>query len=636
MKIYKFKFLAYILLILFAFGCSDGPRNEEVGNNVFIDAELRKIYDAADQRDYETLALYAQNETAAYRMAYARCMGSVQDPAALNNLYELMRDPIPYVRMFAAFAVGQYRDTTSLRALEKAFKKATIPEIKAELLEAIGKSADANAMEYLFFHEPSTAIEETGKMWGIYHASLRDLLKEEHLRIIAAHLKSKEADTRLAVLNTLSRQKKYSLDDYRENIEKIASEDKNPELRTAAVMAMRHLKNADELLIKIANQDADPRVRASAILSIKDGNSAEFQSLILTALEDGSAWVAMNAANRLSAKWSVSYLQSIEHLAITSSVPEVKASIVTAFLGNDSLQSKGKELWNRISFKNPVEKAVFLKMLGYLPGTLDSLKKYSLEDSPLGTAAAEGIITGARKFDEWKPVFYKQAKLAFEKGLLAQSFLYANASMDPVFFDAKKLPIVEMEAALKKFTGEADVETRNELTKAIAKIKGEEYTLQPFPASHKIDWGLVKTISDNASADLYIGSKTLRLKLLIEDAPGTVSNFVALAQKGFYDGTFFHRVVPVFVSQGGGPRGDGFGSTDYTIRSEFSALKFGSGVAGIASAGKDTESCQFFFTHIPTPHLNGRYTIFGALSEGAAGLADISTGTRIDSVRINY
>lgn len=636
MKIYRFKNLAYILFIVSVFGCSGGPRHEEVGNNAFTDAELRKIYDAADQRDYEAIASYAHHETAAYRMAYARSMGSVQDTAALTDLYKLMRDPIPYVRMFAAFAVGQYRDSTSLPALEKAFKKATIPEIKSELLEAIGKSADANAMEYLIFHEPSTPPEESGKMWGIYHASLRGLLKQEHLRLIAAHLKSKEGDTRLAVLNTLNRQKEYDLSDYRESIEKIALEDKNSELRAAAVMSMRHIKNVDEVLIKIAGRDDDPRVRASAILAIEDGNSIEFQELISTSLEDGSAWVAMNAANRLSGKWSVSYLLSLEQLAITSTVPEVKSSIVTAFLSNDSLISKGMELWKRISFKNQVEKSVFLKALGFLPSTLDTLKQYSLEDSPLGTAAAEGIITGARKFEEWKPEFYDQAKFAFEKGLLAQSYLYANAIIDPMFFDSEKLPLKEMEEAVKKFIGEGDVETRNELNKAIAKIKGQDYEPESLPISHNIDWDLVDRISGEATADIHIGNKTLKLKLLIEDAPGTVSNFIALAEKGFYDGKFFHRVVPVFVSQGGGPRGDGFGSTDYTIRSEFSPLKFGSGVAGIASAGKDTESCQFFFTHIPTPHLNGRYTIFGALTDGASGLTDISTGTQIDSIRINY
>ncbi|MFT6354715.1 MAG: cyclophilin family peptidyl-prolyl cis-trans isomerase [Cryomorphaceae bacterium] len=104
-----------------------------------------------------------------------------------------------------------------------------------------------------------------------------------------------------------------------------------------------------------------------------------------------------------------------------------------------------------------------------------------------------------------------------------------------------------------------------------------------------------------------------------------------MAKAGFYDGTFFHRIVPGFVSQGGGPRGDGYGSEDHTLRSEFSPLKYGKGVVGLASAGKDTESCQFFFTHLPTPHLDGRYTIIGATEND---ISDIETGARIDSMRI--
>lgn len=626
----------FILLLISIFGCSDSKTRNDSGKNAFIDSELRQIYNAADMRDYALLAPFAESETAAYRMAYARTMGSVQDTFALESLYKLMRDPVPYVRMFAAFAVGQYRDTTSLPALEKAFKKATIPEIKAEILEAIGKSANANALEYLIFHEPSTALEESGKMWGIYQATLRNLLKEEHLKVVVAHLKSRETDTRLAVLNTLSRQKDFDLSEYRDAIEKIALEDPNPELRATAVMVMRHIKNVDEVLIQIAGEDSDPRPRASAILAIADGNSTKFQALIASALEDGSAWVAMNAANRLSGKWDSEYLKNLDQIAITSPVPEVRASIITAFLANNSLQEKGMELWNRVRFKNDVEKAVFLKNLGHIDFALDSLKKYSSLDSPLGTAAAEGLITGASKFDSWKPIFYSEANSALKNGLLAQSYLYSNAFLEPLFYDPVKISIETFKSALANFQTEGDAETRNELEKVIAKMKGENYIPKTSPITHKLNWDLVAQISTEASADIYIGGRALKMKLLIEDAPGTVSNFVALADKGFYDGTYFHRIVPVFVSQGGGPRGDGYGSTDYTIRSEFSPLKYGTGVAGIASAGKDTESCQFFFTHIPTPHLNGRYTIFGALLDGIEGLTDITTGTRIDSVRINY
>ena len=83
-----------------------------------------------------------------------------------------------------------------------------------------------------------------------------------------------------------------------------------------------------------------------------------------------------------------------------------------------------------------------------------------------------------------------------------------------------------------------------------------------------------------------------------------------MKKEKFYNEKTWHRVVPNFVIQAGCTRGDGYGSLNYTIRSEFSPQSYKTGYVGMASAGKDTESTQFFITHRPTPHLDGRYTIF--------------------------
>ncbi|HKL40408.1 MAG TPA: peptidylprolyl isomerase, partial [Cryomorphaceae bacterium] len=171
---------------------------------------------------------------------------------------------------------------------------------------------------------------------------------------------------------------------------------------------------------------------------------------------------------------------------------------------------------------------------------------------------------------------------------------------------------------------------------AIATTLKENYGIEKPPPSIEhdpIDWEMVKSLGRNPMFSLYIKGEEYRVSLVPEDAPSGVSHVANLAKAGFYDGTFFHRIVPGFVSQGGGPRGDGYGSDDHILRSEFSPLKFGKGVVGLASAGKDTESCQFFFTHLPTPHLDGRYTIIGA---GQSDISNIETGARIDSVKVFY
>ncbi len=100
---------------------------------------------------------------------------------------------------------------------------------------------------------------------------------------------------------------------------------------------------------------------------------------------------------------------------------------------------------------------------------------------------------------------------------------------------------------------------------------------------------------------------------LYQDTPLSANNFVTLADDGFYDGLTFHRVEPNFVIQGGDPLGNGTGDPGYTIKDEIvPGLNFNvAGRLAYANSGPNTNGSQFFITEVPTPHLNGGYTIFG-------------------------
>jgi len=106
-------------------------------------------------------------------------------------------------------------------------------------------------------------------------------------------------------------------------------------------------------------------------------------------------------------------------------------------------------------------------------------------------------------------------------------------------------------------------------------------------------------------------------ELFADKAPQTVNNFVFLAHEGYYDGTTFHRVLDGFMAQGGDPTGTGSGGPGYQFEDEFSDLTFDkAGLLAMANSGADTNGSQFFITYAPTPHLNGRHTIFGQIVEG--------------------
>jgi peptidyl-prolyl cis-trans isomerase B (cyclophilin B) len=114
-------------------------------------------------------------------------------------------------------------------------------------------------------------------------------------------------------------------------------------------------------------------------------------------------------------------------------------------------------------------------------------------------------------------------------------------------------------------------------------------------------------------ADIETPKGTIHINLFADQTPVTVANFVNLAQRGFYDGLSFHRVIDDFMVQGGCPEGSGRGGPGYRFEDEFQeGLRHdGPGVLSMANAGPGTNGSQFFITHVPCPWLDGKHTVFG-------------------------
>ena len=102
-----------------------------------------------------------------------------------------------------------------------------------------------------------------------------------------------------------------------------------------------------------------------------------------------------------------------------------------------------------------------------------------------------------------------------------------------------------------------------------------------------------------------------------DDAPNTVANFIKLADQGFYDGLIFHRVIKGFMIQGGCPKGDGTGGPGYTIKAEFNSRKRVAGTVAMARTNDpDSAGSQFYICLAPQPFLDGKYTVFGQVTQG--------------------
>lgn len=117
-------------------------------------------------------------------------------------------------------------------------------------------------------------------------------------------------------------------------------------------------------------------------------------------------------------------------------------------------------------------------------------------------------------------------------------------------------------------------------------------------------------------------------------APVTVTSFVNLATRGFYDGLTFHRVVEDFMAQGGDPMGNGAGGPGYSFEDEIRLRHNQMGILSMANAGPDSNGSQFFITHQATPHLNGAHTVFGLVHSGKGLIREIRIGDTINSITI--
>lgn len=271
------------------------------------------------------------------------------------------------------------------------------------------------------------------------------------------------------------------------------------------------------------------------------------------------------------------------------------------------------------------------------PGLLERL----LHDEP--AVAAEALAAPA-------PPDVRNARLVEALGATDAALVAAAAeqAMKPPASapaDAKPAPpadptlVAALQAAHERAVGPEMKEARAMLRKALSlppdtepskTAAGGGTLLERLLAEHR------EALADPSPRVRLLTSKGLvLLELDRVNAPRHVASFLELADKGFYDGLDFHRVVPNFVVQGLDPRGDGYGTGGRRLPDEFSPRHFEAGTLGMPNAGEaHTGGCQIFITHIPTPHLDGNYTIFGKVVEGMDVVQKLEIGDTATYVRL--
>lgn len=626
----KAVFFAFVCLLLFE--CSS-PRP-----NKFSDSTILAIADFQDRRQTDSLINYLLNKNPDYRSEAALALASVQDSSASLQLGTmLLEDPSLHARIHAAFALGQTGGNAAVNALIPALTDSS-SEVVSEVLQALGKTISPRDITSLFNFQPKDSIQEHGLAWAFYFAGVRGLADSTIAKQAASFLSiTYNTSVRLGAAHFFNRATNLKWIPVQE-LMRAATEDKNTFVRMAATMALRKVDTEEHLsaIKQILTTDSDYRVRVNAARVAGAKSNNERDELVLLALQDENAQVAVAAAEAIQKDFK----KQDELLALARSTKNfrVQSTLFKTLLNRSP--ELAQEIQNAYAkASNDYHKAGLLTALSSDLNSHSFLAKALIESKipVIKTSAAHALATLNRinQFNsELKPVFattYKNALLDADPGVigiiascLADSTLdYKSVIKDYSF----------LQEAKKKLTLPKDYEAIQPLDEALAYFEGRK---KPEAAknvfNHPINWDLVKIIPKNQRVQILTNKGEIMLTLLVEEAPGSVANFVDLVNQNYFDGRFVHRVVPNFVIQTGCNRGDGFGSEAYSIRSEFSLRRYEEGSVGMASAGKDTEGTQWFITHSPTHYLDGSYTLFANVESGMDAVHKMEVGDKIISV----
>jgi cyclophilin family peptidyl-prolyl cis-trans isomerase/HEAT repeat protein len=615
---------------------------EKRPTNKFADPVLLRIAEFQDHRQSDSLLSFLSSPIGLYRAEAALAFASVQDSSVSSALGGiLLEDTVAQVRVCAAYSLGQTGGTAAVNALIPSIqdRQALVARMA---LEALGKCIKKRDIGVLLDFKPSDSLREQGLSWAFYRMGLRGIVDSAIVMRQLEFLSSTHAmGVRIAAAQFFDRTTVRG-SSYAEKIIKVARSDASANVRMAAAGALRKLSvdMTVSVVETILKNESDLRVRVNAIRALRSYPINTIKDLIRLGLKDSSDQVKVAASEVVKATGAN---EEFLPAAREAKDARVQANLYEALLvtvrDTAAVIHEIKKLYSDAI--DPYHKSFLLGALSKDKFSYPFLMKALLSDSTyvIKTAAAQALsdINYSKTFPaNWKDRFARLYQLAIEDGDPGVVGIISGTLADSTLgYKTVYKNIAFLAAAKSKLHLPRDIEFLQPLEEALAYFEGRPAPKpMKIPFTHPLDWTLIKSISANQQVEVITSRGTFIMRLLVNEAPGSVANFVDLVQRKYYDGKFVHRVVPNFVLQTGCFRGDGFGSEDYSIRSEFSMRAYVRGSVGYASAGKDTEGTQWFVTYSPTPHLNGRYSIFAHVDKGMDVADRIMVGDRIHSVKL--
>ncbi|MFK8163507.1 MAG: peptidylprolyl isomerase [Lewinella sp.] len=630
------------------------------------DPVSHRIYDHQNARNSDSLIYYLSSENSSYRYLAARAFGSFPEipDAALDELVGLLDEEDELIRTAAAYGLGQSRSPRAADSLTQAFDGTGLYRAyNGTLLAAVGKTGDQKSQN--FISEISTYTNKdtlltAGQAWSLFYFARRDLQSPAGDAKMLALLLDDAApyEIRRPAAWYLQRFAVTIDSSSDEQLRQLLRAEQDPDVLMGAVRTLgRSGKPADRVaLLRALRAQPDWRVRTEILRALGGFDYSSVREPIVEKLSDEHPLVRRAAAAFLRDNGLDSDATFYRQLARDSLKSDVRYVLYAAahrhlplyftdyrgFLNYDLQQAYGKTT-------DAFERAEILAALAEYPWNYRNIYElYQQSDQPMVRSAAAAALQTISNREDFNVFFRKSSRrVRYDLSIYFREMIYglkagpatvaANALTNKADIYRPYYPEIDwMSTSLMSFQLPRDIDTYRAVDAARAALAGED---APGPdkagaPAKPINWKLIGT---DAGKEVVIRTEMGRivLKLWPDIAPATVSSFLELVKAGYYDGKVFHRVVPNFVAQGGGSLGDGYGAEDFTIRTETPGVRWNrAGLIGMASSGKDTENVQFFLTHRATPHLDGDYTIFGAVTEGQEVVDQLTLGSKMESITL--
>lgn len=629
------KSICIIFISFFLLSCFQKPDKE-------LAQEIR-ILEFERSADSTVFEKYSESESVEIRTLTADAIGKIGNPVHLSILKRLLWDKEPRVIKKSIFALGQINNQDSLllslltnselkhyqkniiRAMGRSKNDVILnyllnniesfpDSIKPTILEAITfispkNYKNQNIRNYLLNNNPAIsgtaayfysrhplrsavaylirANIQSSTLWDKYRLkALQGSLRKYNIQYLDSTLYDtlkyrlqddlrSNAGTWQHQLYELSILKHYQ-DSVSFNIISKFLTNNNPHLRLAAINAIAQFDTIDAkpVLLQVY-QDAGWADKGHIILTLSKDNPQMIYSLIQQNLDKGHTYFKQLLLKSLA---RIKNQMSIRQLRQFLLVPDIRLNL-TAY-----------EELSRLGY------------IGY-----KQTKEFLLSgDMALATVASQWIVSHPdfARFDDLSMAYLKFSETKDVETLLAllqaMSYVASEESyqfLQNIFQNTNSYMIAQ--------------QTGDDLKKSNINLPSRpDLNVDLFVPDEKVFQ------KESILVTIETSKGNILVELYPEIAPATVSNFIYLAKKGYYNNLLFHRVVPDFVVQGGDPRGDGWGGPGYVIPCEYTETPFKRGTIGMATSGKDTGGSQFFICHSEQPHLDGRYTIFGKVQNG--------------------